>query len=101
MKKNFALCITCAIAFTLKAQSPASNTQEYGKVDKADLEMKACEFEKEANAEILFDKGKLAKDIGGMVYMERHTRIKIFNEFGKGYGSIRITYGTTLLPSMM
>ncbi|GAC1303562.1 MAG: hypothetical protein NVSMB24_09760 [Mucilaginibacter sp.] len=84
--------ITATRAQTVKAQSPSSipTTQPYGKVEVADLEMTSCEFEKDANAEILFDKVIITPESG--LTMERHTRFKIFNEFGKGYANVRIKY---------
>ena len=78
---------------TAKAQTqgPAQpTTQEYGKVNKEDLEMTSCDFEKDANAEILFDKGNIFQD--GALILERHIRIKILNEFGKNAGNVRIPY---------
>jgi len=55
--KRLLLLITATISGLIAiAQSPQTvpTTQSYGKVDKADLELKACDFEKDANAEILF-----------------------------------------------
>src|ERR1700760_3617348 len=63
-------------------KAPANYLPEpYGVVDTADLKMTSCDFEKEANAEILFDKGTINVDYGKS--MERHVRIKILSEFGK------------------
>jgi len=64
--------------------------QPYGKVDQADLELKQCDFEKDANAEILFDYGVMDGKAG--LPVGRHTRIKVFNEFGKGYGNVELEY---------
>lgn len=94
MKKSLLLLVCCIGTFYAKAQQPVTKTyQPYGKVDKDDLEMKECDFEKDANAEVLFDKEYL--NIG---QIERHTRIKIFNEQGKGFSSVKIEYygGTNL-----
>ena len=94
MKKNFALLLFCALAITLKAQTPLA-TQPFGKIDKADLEMKACDFEKDANAMILFDKGDVYfQPVDGRLHLvtHRHKRIKIFNANGKNEGDIRLEY---------
>ena len=62
-----------AFATAAKAQAPAIPTaQAFGKVDKADLEMKACDFEKDANAEVLFDKGEVYFDTQYQIIFERH-----------------------------
>jgi len=91
MNKIFTLLFLGAIAFTAKAQTTPS-TQPYGKVDQADLELKACDFEKDANAEVLFDKANITYDINYAIMVERHKRIKIFNDHGKDQANIRIEY---------
>jgi hypothetical protein len=73
------------------AQTQAT-TQPYGKVDIADLELKQCDFEKDANAMVLFDKGDVYFDNDFNIVMERHKRIKIFNDKGKDEANIRIEY---------
>jgi hypothetical protein len=89
---------TCAglifLALSANAQK-APTTQSYGKVDKADLEMKVCDFEKDANAEVLFDKASVAPEGTGArttLTMERHVRLKVFNDFGKNVANVRILY---------
>src|ERR1700744_4832524 len=89
MKKPLILlflgCLLCSYG---KAQETVVKGYEpYGKVDKEDLELKECDFEKDANAEILFDKGVFEN---GSFY--RHVRIKIFNTAGIKNASIRLTY---------
>lgn len=73
-----------------KAAIPSA--QAFGKVDKADLEMTKCDFEPDANAEILFDKGEVYFDTQYNIVFERHKRIKIFNDNGKDEANIRIQY---------
>ena len=65
--------------------------QKYGYVDTADLRLKFCDFEKDANAMVLFDRAEMAVGIPGTV-IERHKRIKIFNDNGKSEANIRIEY---------
>jgi len=65
-------------------------TLPFGKVSKEDLEMKACDFEPDANAEVLFDKGDVSFGMG-LIYT-RHIRIKVFNERGKNQGDFKIEY---------
>ncbi len=56
MNKFFTLLLLGACSMTADAQTAAPVTQPYGKIDQADLELKACDFEKDANAEVLFNK---------------------------------------------
>jgi hypothetical protein len=95
MNKFPALFILCAFSLAVKAQTqtpvpPA--TQAYGKVDIADLELKTCDFEKDANAEVLFDKGSVYFNTDYDLVFERHIRIKIFNDNGKDQANIKIRY---------
>lgn len=90
----FAICVT-AFAVTANAQTTPSTTpttQAFGKIDKADLEMKACDFEKDANAEVLFDKGAVYFDPDYNLIFDRHIRIKIFNDNGKDEANIKIRF---------
>jgi hypothetical protein len=94
MNKIFTLLFVGSLVFTAKAQTPADapTAQAFGKIDKADLELKACDFEKDANAEILFDKGNVYFDQSYNIVTDRHKRIKIFNDNGKSEANIRIEY---------
>jgi hypothetical protein len=91
MYKTFTIVLLCLTAFSAKSQTKSS-LPAFGKVDIADLEMKACDFEKDANAEILFDKGDIFYDANLNLTMERHKRIKIFNDHGKANANIRIEF---------
>lgn len=99
MKKLLTIMFACfMITATTKAQtaSPAiPTTQAYGKIDKADLELKSCDFEKDANAMVLFDKADVYYDDNLSCTMERHKRIKIFNDNGKDAATIRIEFIST------
>jgi hypothetical protein len=70
-------------------------TMPFGAIDTADLKMTSCDFEKDANAEILFDKGRISLESG--LSMDRHVRIKIFNDFGKRNADVRLVYHTAFL----
>ncbi len=79
--------------FLIQAQqAPIPLYQEYGKVDKEDLEMTSCDFEKDANAEVLIDKGDLFYDNQWNVIVNYHKRIKIFNDNGKDQANIKLEY---------
>jgi len=92
MNKFLTTLTLCALALAVKAQQPVSLDQEYGKINQVDLEMKACDFEKDANAEVLIDKGDLYYDQTFNVVLEVHRRIKIFNDNGKSYADIVIPF---------
>ncbi|WP_207428370.1 DUF3857 domain-containing protein [Pedobacter sp. SYSU D00535] len=69
-----------------------NEVQSFGKVDVADLELKECPFEKDANAMVLFDQGDLYFDHQFDVVLAHHKRIKIFNQKAKDEGNIRIEF---------
>src|SRR5580698_1996964 len=91
MARVFTILLLCALAFPAGAQSPVYQDEPYGKVDLADLQMTSCNFEKDANAEILFDKGSVYLSSDALVF-ERHIRIKIFNEKAKEQANVKIEY---------
>ncbi|HNL65233.1 MAG TPA: hypothetical protein PKL81_09075, partial [Ferruginibacter sp.] len=72
----------------------------FGKVDKADLEMTDCDFDKGAEAMVLIDYGNTYYDRGTVGFStfktvyERRTRIKILKESGISQADIRIPYFT-------
>ena len=93
MYKPFALLALCLISIFVKAQSTVPVEQPYGKVDIADLQMTACDFEKDANAEVLSEFGNiLYGDDLKTITMEVHKRIKIFNSNGNDHANIRISF---------
>ena len=87
MKKLLALITVLSIFSSASAQ-----VRGFGNIDTADLRSTSCDFEKDANAEVLFDRGRVYFSIMGYLALERHRRIKIFNEKGKEFGSVRIEY---------
>ncbi|WP_175404143.1 DUF3857 domain-containing protein [Mucilaginibacter sp. PPCGB 2223] len=89
MKKTITLITFCLATCTAFAQLQKIT---YGKVDIADLELKQCDFEKDANAMVLYDKGEVYYDDRFNIIMERIKRIKIFNDKGKDEANIRIPY---------
>ena len=95
MKFFLALVFSGAFGMSLYAQNAqpsAPASQPFGKIDKSDLEMTACDFEQDANAEILFDKGSVYFGAHYERIFERHVRIKIFNENGKNESDIKLRY---------
>src|SRR6185312_16845906 len=98
MNKRFTISVVVMLALSVNAQtqtvnintpSPIPTTQPYGKVDMADLQMTSCDFEKDANAEVLFEKaavycGTTLSEISS----DSQKRIKIFNDNGKDQANI-------------
>jgi hypothetical protein len=68
-----------------------AQTQPYGKIDIADLKMPGCDFEKDANAMILFNKCSLRFDMNN-IFFEHHIRLKIFNLNAVKLADIRIGF---------
>lgn len=89
------LFISCSITTIAQKGQPA-----FGKIDKADLEMKDCDFDKGAEALVLIDYGNTYYDRGTEGYSlfktvyERRTRIKILKEKGIEQANIEIPYYT-------
>jgi hypothetical protein len=93
MNKTLIMMALCAVAFAAKAQdAPVPVYQEYGKISQEDLDLKQCDFEKDANAEVLIDKGSVYFDQNFNLDLDCHKRIKIFNDHGKDAANIRIEY---------
>jgi len=93
MNKLFTLLALSVFSLCVHAQSSSvKEDQPYGKIDTADLIMKSCDFEKDANAEVLFDKADITFDAYGIITYIRHKRIKIFNDKGKDEANITIPY---------
>src|ERR1700733_9163787 len=94
MNKPFTLLLFSALFLFVKAhtQPLAPTAQPFGKIDKSDLEMTACDFEKDANAEVLFAKGSVYFSTDYDLIFERHVRIKIFNDNGKDEANIKLRF---------
>ncbi|HEX3385981.1 MAG TPA: hypothetical protein VHS53_12365 [Mucilaginibacter sp.] len=68
----------------------------FGNIDTADLKSTSCVFEKDAHAEVLFDRSGLYFSTAGYLNMERHPRIKIFNEKDNDFGTVSTEYDKIL-----
>jgi hypothetical protein len=98
MKKiNIFLFFLLVIALQLAAQKGQPG---FGKVDKADMEMKDCEFDKGADALVLIDYGNIYYDRGTVGFsvfktvFEHRMRIKILKEKGISQADVEIPYYT-------
>lgn len=68
---------------------------KFGSIEKADLELKSCSFDPDAPAMKFFEVEEMTFDIfsyGTRMKTEKRVRIKIFNERGFKYASVRIPY---------
>jgi hypothetical protein len=69
----------------------SGQTMPFGSIDTADLKMTSCSFEKDANAMVLFDRAVVTYKFSTVI-VERHKRIKIFNDNGKDAANVRIEF---------
>jgi len=90
------LTLIGAILVTVLAHAQKTgDVPAFGKVEKADLEMKECDFDNKAEAVVLFDVGELYCDIAAMqptMEMQQHIRIKILKDKGLNQADIHLIY---------
>lgn len=94
MKRIIFFLLLFTLAITGYAQKEPT-IEKYGKVSQEDLDLKQCDFEKDANAEVLFAKGTIGIEgvgNGQITVFEQHLRIKIFNDFGKFAANVKIIF---------
>ncbi len=85
-------CIMC-IVMSLTAQKRKNNDgpiSPYGIVQKADLDLRDCDFDKNAEALVLIDEGELTSLTG--LEMRRRIRIKILNNKGLEWANVNLSY---------
>ncbi len=91
MKKIiFVTLLLLATLFTFSQKN--KDKYVFGKVDKAELEMKVCDYDKAAEAMVLFDLGETFCYQDGRVEFFKHIRIKVFNDKGKNQADIKIPF---------
>jgi Domain of Unknown Function with PDB structure (DUF3857) len=95
--KSLSLLILLAFGVSVLAQQKPIPT--FGKVEKADLELKECDFDKQAEALVLFDMCEVfcnfnPNSLGDPIstLLERHVRIKILSDKGLDRADIHIPY---------
>jgi hypothetical protein len=96
MKQLASTVLLLAAVLHSLAQNPIP---DFGKIEKADLEMSSCDFDKDAEALVLFDDGEFFCNIiyGAMIdpvqmQIERRVRIKILKDKGLNRANIHIKY---------
>ncbi len=85
------LLVTCSL-IAQKNKKTTDDVPAYGKVDKADLEMKECDFDNKAEALVLIDEAQLDYIFGVGIEMKRRVRIKILSDKGFDRADIKIRY---------
>jgi len=91
MKKVYLVLVYVLMIAGANAQV-IPGAQQFGGIDNSDLLLKQCDFEKDAVAEILFDKANFSFNSRFELIIERHKRIKIFSENAKSLGNVAIPY---------
>ncbi len=95
MKKLMMLAVACLTVLALHAQKD-KDLPAFGKIDKTDLELKACEFDKDAEAMILMEYGNVEFQRGNhwifAMKIEKRVRLKIFKEKGIDRATIKLHY---------
>lgn len=84
-----------SFTFAQNKQTTPDAIPVYGKIEKADLQSSACEFDKNAEAMVLFDVGEVYcsfNNAGLTTEVQRHIRIKVLNNKGLGQADIHIPF---------
>ncbi len=99
MKKQAILLLFLFFTISLIAQKNKSKGKEndipipaFGIVDKADLEMKECDFDDKAEAVVLLDEGLLDFTFGSGLELKRRVRIKILTDKGLDWANVHLSY---------
>ncbi|HEY6437138.1 MAG TPA: DUF3857 domain-containing protein, partial [Ignavibacteriaceae bacterium] len=97
--KPFLTLVTTIIVLLFSNPSFSQKDKDipaWGKIEKADLEMKECDFDKDAEAMILLEKGEIDFTKGTRsdfaLKKDTRTRIKILKEKGFNHADIKITF---------
>jgi hypothetical protein len=91
-KLSILVCVCALITWLTDARAQQRwQAEPYGHVSPADMDMKRCDFETDANAEVLFDKAYVYYRFTTVV-IEYHKKIKIFNDKGYDAAKVRIEY---------
>ncbi|MET0635052.1 MAG: DUF3857 domain-containing protein [Chitinophagaceae bacterium] len=85
-----ALLLLSVNLFAQKIKDP--ELPAFGKIEKADLEMKKCEFDDNAEALVLVDNAELTFLWGTGMEMKSRVRIKILNDKGLEWANIKLRY---------
>ena len=95
MKKTTTFLLAGLFAMQLFAQKNKNideNIPVFGNVDKATLQMKDCDFDEKASAEVILDDGALDYIFGNGLQLTRRIRIKILSKEGLDWANVHLTY---------
>ena len=91
--KKAPLLLILFFSLNLAAQKNKNpNLPAFGAVEKADLQMKECEFDPKAEAMILVDDGVLEYVFGRGMEIKRRIRVKILNSKGLEWANVHLNY---------
>lgn len=94
MKKS--ILFLFALILVLNVSADEFPKVRFGKVTKAELELKTCEIDSGAHAMYLIDDGftdfSFVNDRGFVIQYSRYSKIKIFDKEGDEYATIKIPY---------
>ena len=93
MLKSHILAAILLVAIPAISQKRKDNNPDlpaFGKVEKADLEMKECDFDEKAEALVLVDEGEL--DYVDGLELSRRIRVKILSDKGLDRADIHLSY---------
>jgi len=92
MKKSILLNVMLCISLLAFTQKKEAELPAFGKVEKAELQMKECSFDEKAEAMVLLDDAQLDLVLGAGVEMKRRCRIKILSEKGLEWANVHLSY---------
>src|SRR5205085_9922423 len=78
--------------FAQKNKNATAELPGFGKVDKADLQMKSCDFDDKAEVMVLLDDGQLDFIFDKGIELNRRIRIKILSNKGLESANIHLPY---------
>jgi Domain of Unknown Function with PDB structure (DUF3857) len=93
--KHFLVTFAAVLLITTLLHAQKIKLPSVGKIERADLEMTDCDYDKGAAAYKLIDRGNVYYDRGVDLFkmvVERRTRIKILKEKGMEYANVKIPY---------
>ena len=91
MYKKLTFSFSLLVSLAICAQKPPKIVT-WGEVDKEDLEMKECDFDKNAEAVVLYDGGELIEYGDRPIELRRHIRIKILSDKGLDRANIKLSF---------
>ncbi len=93
MQKLTLVATVLLFPFLVSAQKNKKAVADFGKIDKADLEMKTCDIDPKAEAVVLFETGEMNCIISSISVefdFVHHVRIKILQEGGRNAADIKL-----------